>query len=81
MRDLADIQLLRRYSKEQDEVSFAELVRRHVRVVYGVAWRCTRDAVLAEDVTQTTFMLLVQKASSLPEPNRGSPTRPDNLAV
>lgn len=38
-----------------DPEAFAELVRRHQAFVFGAALRVTRDASLAEEVTQETF--------------------------
>lgn len=61
-----DIELLRRFSEEGSESAFAELVRRRIDFVYGVALRQTcGDAHLAEDVVQGTFTALARKAKSL----------------
>jgi RNA polymerase sigma factor (sigma-70 family) len=61
-----DVTLLRRYSQESSQEAFAELVRRHIELVYAAALRCLgNDSHLAEDVTQTVFSGLAQKASSL----------------
>ena len=69
MNDLTDQQLLRDYSERRSEPAFAELVRRHVDLVYSAALRMVRDAHLAEDVTQGVFVALAQNAG-------GSPTEP-----
>src|SRR5476651_12320 len=61
-----DSDLLRRYAEERSEESFAELVRRHVNLVYYAALRQTGgDATLAEDATQVVFTDLARKAESL----------------
>ncbi|HZV03933.1 MAG TPA: sigma-70 family RNA polymerase sigma factor [Gemmataceae bacterium] len=62
---LSDRQLLLRYARHRDELSFAALVRRHAALVMGVCCRiltCTQDA---EDVFQATFLVLARKANSL----------------
>lgn len=60
-----DADLLRRYAEERSEEAFAELVRRRIGLVYSVAWRHTRDAQRAEDVTQAVFTALARKAGEL----------------
>jgi RNA polymerase sigma factor (sigma-70 family) len=61
-----DIELLRRYAETRSEEAFAELVRRHVNLVYFSALRRTRGAThLAEDVSQLVFIALARHATSL----------------
>lgn len=63
---MSDAELLRLYAAERAQDAFAELVRRHLNVVYGVALRRTGNNVhLAEDVSQRVFTDLARKASSL----------------
>jgi len=60
-----DAELLRRYTDDHDEDAFAELVRRHLALVYQAARRQTGDAHRAEDVVQAVFTDLARKARSL----------------
>lgn len=67
MNSLTDQQLLRDYAERQSETAFAELVRRHVDLVYSAALRMVCDAHLAQDVTQGVFVALAQNARQLTE--------------
>jgi RNA polymerase sigma factor (sigma-70 family) len=61
-----DCELLRRYAETSSEESFAELVRRHLDLVYSAALRQVNgDAHLAQDVAQTVFTDLARKAVPL----------------
>ena len=61
-----DAEFLRRYAEEGDEAAFAELVRRHVDLVYGAALRRTGgDAHAASDVAQQVFTTLARQAVKL----------------
>lgn len=61
-----DAELLRRYAGEGANDAFAELVRRHVDLVYSAALRqLNGDAHLAADATQLVFADLARKAGAL----------------
>jgi uncharacterized protein (TIGR03435 family) len=65
MADPRDIDLVREYADRNSEPAFAELVRRHINLVYSVALRFTGHPQDAEDVTQAVFVILAQKACGL----------------
>lgn len=61
-----DAQLLRRYVETRSEPAFAELVQRHLPLVYHTALRRLGPAGhLAEDVAQRVFLLLARKSPAL----------------
>lgn len=61
-----DRALLKRYVEAGCDQAFAELVARHIHHVYSVARRETQDPHLAEELTQTAFIVLARKAKGLP---------------
>lgn len=61
-----DAELIRRYTQEESEGAFAELVQRHVPLVYSAAVRrLAGDAHAAADVTQLVFTALARQAPAL----------------
>src|ERR1051325_9907962 len=62
-----DQELLARYAKDGSEGAFAELVARHVNLVYSAALRRLGAAShLARDVAQLVFPDLARRAAPLP---------------
>jgi RNA polymerase sigma-70 factor (ECF subfamily) len=52
-----------------DKDALRELYDRYGRIVYGMAYRLTRDAQLAEEATQDTFVAVWRRAASF-DPGR-----------
>jgi len=69
LSEIADAELVRRFTETANEPAFRELVHRYTPLVMGVALRTTHDQAGAEDVLQATFLVLVEKASSLQDPS------------
>jgi uncharacterized protein (TIGR03435 family) len=65
MPDAQDMELVRKFARDNSETAFTELVRRHINLVYSVARRCTVNDGDAHDVTQAVFIILARKANSL----------------
>ncbi len=61
-----DAQLLRRYAEEKSEAAFAELVSRHLDLVFSAALRQVGgDVHRAHDVAQVVFTALARKAAEV----------------
>lgn len=65
MNELTDQQLLCAYAENRSDTAFAEVVQRHVDLVYSAALRMVCDAHAAKDVTQGVFVLLAEQARQL----------------
>ena len=62
-----DAALFRQFASQNSEEAFAELVRRHVDLVYSAALRrVAGHSGLAQDIAQEVFSDLARKAHSLP---------------
>ncbi len=57
-----DLELLTCYTREESQDAFAELVRRHVDLVYSAALRQVGSPHLAEEVAQSAFLKLARHA-------------------
>ena len=65
MSDAPDAKLLEQFARNQSETAFAELVERHIGLVYSTAFRKMGNPQQAEDITQAVFIILARKAGSL----------------
>jgi len=61
------MELLREYARQNSESAFAELVCRHINLVYSAALRHVGIAAQAEEITQAVFVILARKSASLRE--------------
>lgn len=62
---MEDHELLRRFSREQSQDAFTELVNRRLNLVYSAALRQVRSPQLAEEVSQTVFTHLARHAARI----------------
>lgn len=60
---MTDRELLEAYANGRDEAAFAELVRRHIDFVHGIARRQFPEE--ADDITQAVFLHLARRAGEL----------------
>ncbi|HEU6446892.1 MAG TPA: sigma-70 family RNA polymerase sigma factor [Verrucomicrobiae bacterium] len=61
----SDLELLQQFARENSQDAFAEIVRRHLDLVYSAALRQVRSPQLAEDIAQSVFADLAQNADKL----------------
>ena len=61
----SDFELLRQYTRQHTEEAFAEIVRRHLDLVFSAALRQVRSPQLAEEVAQSAFTDLARQAHRL----------------
>ncbi|HZO86087.1 MAG TPA: sigma-70 family RNA polymerase sigma factor [Verrucomicrobiae bacterium] len=57
-----DSELLKEFVERDNQSAFRTVMERHLPLVYGTARRTLANSALAEDVTQTVFLLLARKA-------------------
>ncbi len=65
MNSKRDAELLSDYAERGSEAAFAELVRRHVDLVYSAAFRMLRNRPMAQEVSQSVFLALSRDARRL----------------
>ena len=65
MQPTDDNALLRQFAETQSDEAFAELVSRHINLVYSVALRQVGSPHNAEEIVQAVFIILTKKAASL----------------
>ena len=68
----SDLDLLRQFAHENSQDAFAEIVRRHLNLVYSAALRQVRSRQMAEEVAQSVFADLARVAATPSSPLRGS---------
>lgn len=61
----SDLDLLKKYSRDGCEAAFAEVVRRHIDLVFSVSLRNVRSQQLAEEIAQSAFLDLARSISRL----------------
>src|SRR3984957_2779509 len=65
MPELDDIALLKQFTETDSESAFAEIVSRHLNLVYSAALRSVGNTHAAQEISQAVFIILARKAKSL----------------
>src|SRR5205814_7413907 len=65
---MEDRELLDEFVKNRSQSAFRDLVQRNLPVVYSAAQRMVRDSHLAEEIAQSVFTTLAQKAETIRPP-------------
>ena len=58
-----DFELLQRFTRDGEQSAFADVVRRHLDLVFATALRKVEDPGAAQEVAQNVFAALARKAS------------------
>ena len=61
----SDLDLLQQFTRENSQDAFAEIVRRHLNLVYSAALRQVRSPQQAEEVSQSVFADLARDAGKI----------------
>jgi RNA polymerase sigma factor (sigma-70 family) len=69
----SDLDLLRRFARDNAQDAFAEIVRRHLNLVYSAALRQVRSPQLAEEIAQSVFADLARAAATPSSPQTLTP--------
>jgi uncharacterized protein (TIGR03435 family) len=77
----SDLDLLRRFARENAQDAFAEIVRRHLNLVYSAALRQVRSPQLAEDIAQSVFADLARRGTGILPVNETNSLAPWLYAV
>jgi RNA polymerase sigma factor (sigma-70 family) len=62
---ISDLDLLRRFARENSQDAFSEIVRRHLNLVHSAALRQVRSPQLAEEIAQSVFADLARDADKI----------------
>ncbi|HEX3856554.1 MAG TPA: sigma-70 family RNA polymerase sigma factor, partial [Verrucomicrobiae bacterium] len=65
MAELEDNELLRQYAEANSGIAFAQIVTRHLNLVYSVALRNVGNVHAAQEISQAVFIILARKAKNL----------------
>src|SRR5437016_9302347 len=57
-----DFELLQRFTRDSEQSAFADVVRRHLDLVFATALRKVEDSSAAQEVAQNVFAVLARKA-------------------
>src|SRR5262249_45104679 len=66
--EASDARLVEQFTEHHEESAFAELLRRHGPMVFGVCRRVLHNEHDAEDAFQATFLLLARRAGGIRKP-------------
>lgn len=61
----SDHELLQQYASDDSQAAFAELVRRHLDLVYSAARRQVRSPALSEEIAQAVFLDLARNSGRI----------------